>query len=115
MRPYEWASGRRKTSGRVAHRYATHPGNKYHGNKEISPSDLYIAPIATDQGIEVEEAMWAVDIVEDGEGDGRAIHKHGVEPQYPTLRSHHPVGVRPTHKHLHTHTTSRYQMYGYHT
>ena len=60
--------------------------------------------INADLSTEVEETMGAVDIVEGSEGGDWSVHKHGVESQSSLLGPHDPVGVGPTHKHLHAHT-----------
>ncbi len=54
----------------------------------------------TDLGVEVEEALRAVDVVEGSEGGDWSVDGHGVEMEGTSMGHEHPLGVRSTHKHL---------------
>ena len=54
----------------------------------------------THLGVEVEESMWAVDIVERSKRHHWPIDEHGVKGQSSPLGHHQPVGMATTHKHL---------------
>ncbi len=53
--------------------------------------------------------MTTVNVVEWCEWEGGSIDSHGMELYCPTLTGEYPVGIRATHKHLHTsHTVTHH-------
>lgn len=59
---------------------------------QFALNTLYLA-------IDVEEALWAVDVVEGGEGVDSTVDGHGVGAKLTACRQEEPVRVRAAHKH----------------